>query len=75
MKIRRWWKDKSNAAAGIPEYWIVDPQAKTVTQLVLRTGVYTEQTTAMVGQTLTSAVLDGFTVDIAKMFREAEAGA
>jgi Uma2 family endonuclease len=30
------------AARGIPEYWLIDPKAQTVTVLQLRDGVYTE---------------------------------
>lgn len=63
------------AKAGIPEYWIVDPDQRTLTKLVLRDGVYADETTTREGDTLASTILDGFIVDVAQLFREAEANA
>jgi Uma2 family endonuclease len=63
------------AKAGIPEYWIVDPDQRTVTRLVLKDGIYAEEITAREGESLASIILDGFVVDIAQLFREAEANA
>ena len=62
------------AAAGIPEYWIVDPGPRTVTVLTLledateyaEAGVYGETDTAA------SVLLEGFTVSVADLFAAAE---
>ncbi len=63
------------AKAGIPEYWIVDPDQRTVTKLVLIDAAYVEESTARDGDSLTSTILENFVVDIAQLFREAEANA
>lgn len=71
------WSTKRTdyAKAGIPEYWIVDPDLRTVTKLVLKDGSYTDETTAREGDSLASTILAGFVVDVAQLFREAEANA
>jgi Uma2 family endonuclease len=63
------------AAAGIPEYWIVDPETTTITVLSLpeRGGEYAVHGEFQPGQTATSVLLDGFTVDVAACFAAAEA--
>ncbi len=56
------------AAHGVKEYWLVDPDAKTVTVLLLEergfavTGIYGP------GQNLTSPTLHGFTLDPDEIF-------
>ena len=55
--------------AGIAEYWIVDPQEKTVTRLSLKDGTYAEETSA--DGVLTSAVLPGFAINAATVWAEA----
>ncbi len=69
------WDTKRHdyAAAGIAEYWIVDPQHKTVTKLALQNGVYVDESNSK--GSITSTILPGFSVDVAQMFREAEAAA
>ena len=60
------WKRDEYAAAGIGEYWIVDPRSRFRTITVLTAdgaGGWKEHVFAE-GETAASAVLDGFTVDV-----------
>ncbi len=54
------------AAAGVPEYWIVDPrpQVRTISVLSLNDGAYRDAAFAE-GETAASVLLPGFTVDVA----------
>jgi Uma2 family endonuclease len=54
------------ARAGIPEYWIVDPEEETITVLVLkaRQKTYTEHGVFAKGTRATSKLLPGFSVDV-----------
>lgn len=61
------------AEAGIPEYWIIDPQEATVTILQLQDGRYVPRGTFKSGDVAASASLAGFKVDVAKLW-EAAAG-
>jgi Uma2 family endonuclease len=69
------WETKriEYAAAGIPEYWIVDPRDETVTVLTLPAGQseYAEAGKYTRGQTAASLLLDGLTVDVAEVFSQA----
>jgi Uma2 family endonuclease len=56
-------------AAGVPEYWIVDPSRKTVLALRLRDGRYHEMTPD--GSRFASAILPAFTVDLTTLFKHA----
>ncbi len=56
------------AEAGIPEYWIVDPQIETITVLRLEAGGYTEHGVFRRGTTATSALLLGFEVGVETVF-------
>ncbi|MBE7491421.1 MAG: Uma2 family endonuclease [Planctomycetes bacterium] len=55
-------------AAGIPEYWIVDPIEKRITVLVLRNGNYTEHSVAPEGGQVESSLLSGFRVEATGIF-------
>ena len=56
------------ASAGIPEYWIVDPEKETITILVLKGKgkTYTELGTFHKGQGAASKLLPGFSVDVSE---------
>jgi Uma2 family endonuclease len=60
------------AAAGIKEYWIVDPRDRTVTVLVLKAKKYHERGVFEDGQAATSALLRGFAVDVSELFDAAK---
>ncbi|NJM41601.1 MAG: Uma2 family endonuclease [Anaerolineae bacterium] len=59
------------AEAAISEYWIVDPQAKRITVLVLKRGKYIEHGQFDRGQKATSALLKGFEVDTNAVWQKA----
>jgi Uma2 family endonuclease len=67
-------KRREYAEAGIPEYWIVDPFAETITVLVLgddpAATVYREHGVFGRGERATSVLLTGFGVDVDAMFDE-----
>jgi len=48
--------------AGIPEYWIVDPETKTIEVYTLEKGVYVTFGKWGIGETAKSKLLDGFEV-------------
>jgi Uma2 family endonuclease len=57
-------KRRDYAAAGIPEYWIVDPQRGQITVLRLANDRYTVHGEFKRGTQATSALLKGFAVDV-----------
>ncbi len=56
------------AEARIPEYWIADPQRETVGVLRLQGGAYVEHGVFGRGARATSALLEGFAVDVGALF-------
>ena len=62
------------ASAGVGEYWIVDPETRTVLVLRLKDGAYVEAGTFVAGQTAASAIIDGFAVAVDELFAAAEDG-
>ena len=56
------------AEARIPEYWIADPQRETVSVLRLQGGAYVEHGVFGRGARATSALLEGFAVDVSALF-------
>jgi len=56
------------ACAGIPEYWVVDPIRRDVFVMVLKDGEYEEHRGSLPGFA-TSVILNDFSVDVAKMFK------
>jgi Uma2 family endonuclease len=62
---RDWEKKRADyAEAGIPEYWIVDPQRSTITVLMFKDGRYVEHGEFVRGTRATSRLLPGFEVDV-----------
>ena len=59
------------AAAGIAEYWIVDPERATMTVLSLRGDAYAEHGRFASGEVATSPLLPGLAVDVAAAFEAA----
>ncbi len=66
-------KRQDYAAAGINEYWIVDPQENRVTVLALKDGQYIEHGAFGMGEHASSKLLDGFTVGVDAVFAAARA--
>lgn len=63
------------AAAGVWEYWIVEPAQKTIQVLVQATRNYYVHGNFTAGQVATSHLLAGFAVDVSDLFATAEAQA
>jgi Uma2 family endonuclease len=62
-------KPADYAAAGISEYWIVDPKEKTITVLALENGVYRPLGPYRPGEQAESKLLKGFAADVAAVFQ------
>ena len=58
------------AAAGIAEYWIVDPERATITVLSLRGDEYSEHGLFASGEVATSPLLEGLAVEVAAAFED-----
>ena len=56
------------AAAGVREYWIVDPAADSVTLLELSDGDYVERAALTAADTLTTPLLPGLAIPLADVF-------
>lgn len=65
-------KRQEYATAGIPEYWIVDPQEEQIIVLTLAGDIYREHGIFTPGQTATSVLLDGFGVEVTAVFAAAQ---
>ena len=66
-------KRREYAAAGIQEYWVVDPRDDSVSVYELRTDGYGEINPDARHREITSRVLTGLQVDVAELFRQARA--
>ena len=62
-------KRKLYAEHGVKEYWLVDPDAMTVTVLLLGESAFEEAGVYHKGQTLSSPTLEGFSVNLDDIFR------
>jgi len=69
------WKDKpiDYAAAGIPEYWIVDPDKKVIRVLTLKGKSYRRHGDFKPGDQATSVLLPGFAVAVDAVLAAGEA--
>ena len=70
---KRDWIDKraDYAAADIGEYWIIEPKTTTITVLKLAGTDYVEHGVFKKGERVSSALLDGFGVDVDLLFSSA----
>lgn len=64
-------KRKEYEEAGIPEYWIVDPDEQHIRVLSLKDDSYAEAEPFMAGTKATSVLLPGFAVDVREVFAAA----
>ena len=64
-------KRSEYAKAGIPEYWIVDPQSQQIVVLTLQGEEYAVHGQFSMGQKATSKLLAGFDVDVTQTFAAA----
>ncbi len=71
---RRDYEEKLSdyAEGGIAEYWIVDYERKLVIVHQLEAGSYVVQGEYTLGQQAASVLLDGFSVDVTKLFASAD---
>jgi Uma2 family endonuclease len=56
------------AEGRVLEYWIVNPQTETITDLQLREAVYEEAGVYQRGDSARSEILPGFAIDVAAVF-------
>jgi Uma2 family endonuclease len=61
-------KPRDYAAAGVAEYWIVDPDERTIQVLALEGDAYCVHGLFKDGDTATSVLLDGFAVAVSDVF-------
>lgn len=66
-------KRSEYAAAGIGEYWIVDPEAETIIVLVLDGDTYSEHGVFRGEMLVTSVLLDGLVVSVNEVFAKCDA--
>jgi Uma2 family endonuclease len=56
------------AQAGVPEYWLVDPENRTIRVYTLQGEAYILTSTASLGQVARSATIEGFEVPVGGVF-------
>ena len=63
-------KRREYALAAIPEYWLIDPEARTVTVLVLseQTDTFRQHGEFPIGQLANSVTVPGFAIDVQALF-------
>jgi len=65
-------KRNDYAAAGIPEYWIIDPEERQITVLILQGKEYREHGVFGSGTDASSVLLPGFAVAVDAVFAAGE---
>lgn len=65
-------KLREYAAAAIPEYWIIDPDERSISQFVLTQKQYELRAILRSGDVLSSLSLAGFVMDVKELFEKAE---
>ena len=68
--IDRKKKRELYARHGVREYWIVDPEAKTIDQFLNENGQLTRTHTIKSGETLASKIVEGLQVSVDEIFKE-----
>ena len=68
--VTRDWRDKRElyAGHGVKEYWVVDPSDKIVSVMMLEDGVLEIKGAYVAGDTVTSSILEGFSVALDDIF-------
>jgi Uma2 family endonuclease len=54
--------------AGVPEYWMADPDARRVVVYALRDGKYAEHCRGGIGERVWSSLIPGFEVEVVSLF-------
>lgn len=62
------------AALGVPEYWLLDPEARTLERLVLREGSYSIVEAVEGEARFLPEGFDGLEIDLGRLWNEPEAG-
>jgi Uma2 family endonuclease len=58
--------------SGVKEYWVVSPQDETFAMYTLVDGAYKASRLLVAGDIVSSSVLEGFTLDLAELFKTIE---
>ncbi len=66
--VDRGAKREEYAQAGVPEYWLLDPETRTVTVYVLAEGKYRFAALYREGETARSETLEGLQVEVSDLF-------
>lgn len=69
LKTDRMEKFQEHAKAGVAEYWLVDPEAKTIEVFALEEGAYLLRGKWSSGETASSSLLAGFEVKVDEVCR------
>ncbi|MBL8849756.1 MAG: Uma2 family endonuclease [Planctomycetaceae bacterium] len=65
-------KREDYASAGVPEYWIVDPESTTISVLTLKGAAYRVHGEFKAGDMANSLLLPGFTINVTDCFAAAQ---